>query len=257
MKKFKKVISVCLTTALLISTMSIGAMASSDAKTTSLTYDEQIIQQVEKLTGYDTENAEIVTVNNENSSNRSVSNEKAIKIEKDDGVVLIVPKVSNESNEIVNSFEYAATKRQTRDSNFQVTHLVDMTINMSAYYNQTFIWDEIMTLYTPKSMYFSWNSDVSSAYVNDIAVKFDAKGDYWKISPLTDMGTEKYVSFDIYEVKPTKGVAYGDWAAAMNDNYGLVCTDYFEHGGNIWYSINYTVNGVTRYDTYSWTPFGK
>lgn len=47
MKKFKKVISVCLTTALLISTMSIGAMASSDAKTTSLTYDEQIIQQVE------------------------------------------------------------------------------------------------------------------------------------------------------------------------------------------------------------------
>ena len=89
------------------------------------------------------------------------------------------------------------------------------------------------------------------------SVKFDAKGDYWRINPLTDMGYEKYVSFDIYEVNPTEGVAYGDWGDAMDDNYGLVCTDYFEHGGNIWYSINYTVNGVTRYDTYSWTPFGK
>lgn len=254
MKKFQ-FISAIVAVAMLCSGLT--AFTSSEVEMTTLTYDEQIMEQVEDLTGFDTENAEIVTVNNSTARNRSATTEKAVKIEKNDGVILIVPKISNEANEIVNSFDYAATKPQTRDSHFQVTHLVDMTINMSAYYNQTFNWDQIMTLYTPKSMYFSWNSDVSSAYINDIAVKFDAKGDYWRINPLTDMGYEKYVSFDIYEVNPTEGVAYGDWGDAMDDNYGLVCTDYFEHGGNIWYSINYTVNGVTRYDTYSWTPFGK
>ena len=256
MKRFKKVISICLIAIMSVSTMSVGAFAASDVKTTHLTYDEQIMQQIEKLTGYDTENAKIVTVNSESTLTRQVSTEKAVKIEKDDGVILIVPKIANEDNEVVDSFEYAESKVMTRDSHFPVTHLVDLTVNMSAYYNSRYIGNlQVGWLFTPKSMYFSWNSNNSTARVDDIAVKFDAKGNYWKINPLTNMGYEKYVSFDIYKVLPTEGVSYGDWEDAMNDNYGIACTDYFEHGGNIWYSINYTVNGVTRYDTYSWTPF--
>lgn len=82
-------------------------------------------------------------------------------------------------------------------------------------------------------MYFSWNSNNSTARVDYIAVKFDAKGNYWRINPLTDMGYEKYVSADIYKVLPTKGVSYGNLGDAMNDNYGITCTDYFEYRGNI------------------------
>jgi hypothetical protein len=249
----KKILASMLAVSLLLCSMSVISFAEENI---NLTYEQQIFNQVEELTGIETEKAEIITVENNIASARKSNSEKAIKIEIDDGVIVIVPKIANEDNEVVNSFEYAESKAMTRDSHFPVTHLVDLTVNMSAYYNSRYIGNtQVGWIFTPKSMYFSWNSNNSTARVDDIAVKFDAKGDYWKISPLTDMGYEKYVSFDIYEVLPTEGVAYGDWEAAMNDNYGIACPDYMEHGGNIWYSINYTVNGVTRYDTYSWTPF--
>ncbi len=227
-----------------------------NANITLNNYETKIFNEIEKLSGYNTDNAEIVELKNTNSMNKNITTEKAIKIDVDDGVIIIVPKIS-ENNEILNSFDYAKNKLMTRDSNFQVTHLVDMIINMSCLYNSTYDWNQLVRLYTPKGMYFSWTSNNSTAGVEDILIKFDANGDYWKINPLTNMGYEKYVSFDIYEVDPTESIVYGDNEAAMNDNYGLVLTDYFNHGGNISYSINYTVNGVTRYDRYSWVPFSK
>ena len=44
---------------------------------------------------------------------------------------------------------------------------------------------------------------------------------------------------------------------AEDDNYGLMCTHYLDHTGAVGYSINYTVNGTTRYDRSSQTVFSK
>lgn len=253
MKKMK-VLALLMISSLLIGNSSVPALAEGS---TMLTYEQQIMEQVEEMTGFETEDAEIVTVSNGNSLSRSTTVEKAIKITQDDGVVIIVPKITNANNDVVNSFSYAETKPMSRSTSFEVTHLVDMTINFSCFYNQEYFWEEGVTLYTPKSIYFSWNSDESSAKVDEIEVTFDANGDYWKIDPLTDLGYEKYVSFEVSKTNPKEGISYGDWGDAMNDNYGIACTNYFDHGGNIWYSLEYTVNGVTRYDTYSWTLFGK
>lgn len=257
MKKFKKIIVMSLVCVLTLSLLCCGVSADVKSKDITLdNYEEIIFDEIERISGYNTDNAEIIELNNTNILTKSVAIEKAVKVTTDEGIVIIVPKIA-ENDEIVNSFDYTRNKLMTRDLDFQVTHLVDVVINMSCLYNQTYNWSELIGLYTPKGMYFSWTSNNSTASVRDILIKFDANGDYWKINPLTDMGYDRYVSFDIYEVNPTEGVVYGDNAAAMDNNYGLVFTDYFNHGGNISYSINYTVNGVTRYDDYSWIPFGK
>lgn len=254
--KLKKIIAMVLATMLAISTINISTFALENDTVANSSFETTIVKEVKELTGLSFNDYEIVTLDNVLATDKVMIKETAIKIAHDDGVTIIIPKISDEET-IVNSFDYAKSVILRDGSHVTAPHLVGMTVNISAYYNAVFSWGLWSNIYTPKSVYFSWSSSNSTARIDDIAVKFDANGDYWKINPLTDIGYEKYVSFDVYKINPTKGVSYGDWAAAMNDNYGLVCTDYWNHGGNIWYGMNYTVNGVTRYESCSWQPFGK
>lgn len=94
-------------------------------------------------------------------------------------------------------------------------------------------------------------------YIEDITVYFTAIGDYYRINPYGSMGYETRVDFEVYEMYPAKGTAYGDWAQAMDDNYGLMCNDLTVHGGFAEYSVNYYVNNVKHYDNGVTTVFSK
>ncbi|MDO4296400.1 MAG: hypothetical protein Q4D90_09630 [bacterium] len=238
---------------------SITSLASTAENKTSVdwnNYQQKIIEEVRELTGIVDGSVEIVTLDNKTRMG-SIVEETAIKISENGKDTFIIPKIV-EDTEVINSFQYAIQALRRRDNSWKLTHLVDMTVNFTCYYNQRYDFSS-GTLYTPKGVAFSWTSNNSTASINNIKIKFSTNGDYWKLSPLTSMGYEKYTEFVIEKNNPGKGVTYKNTNNAMNSNYAIVCTlaDIEGHGGNLWYEMTYTVNGNSIYDDYSFLVFSK
>lgn len=241
----KRSFYICICTFLVFGLLNVTSFVLADDSLIRANEDFGIIEEVSVLSGIPKDKIEVVNTGDENR--------KILKVKNSLGEGYIVPMIKV-GDSLVNSFEYAETTTQPNGVLIPVKHLVDVTINIFALFNESSAAGNSGKLYTPKGVNFYWLSNNSTAYINDIGVTFEAKGDYWKINPRTPMNTERYVKFEVYKQMPAKGTSYGDSAAAMNDNYGIDPTTPLP-GGTVVYSINYTVNGVTKYDTYMWTVF--
>ncbi len=242
----KRSFYICICTFLVFGLLNVTSFVLADDSLIRANEDFGIIEEVSVLNGIPKDKIEVVNTGDENR--------KILKVKNSLGEGYIVPMIKV-GDSLVNSFEYAETTTQPNGVLIPVKHLVDVTINIFALFNKTAIYGGTDALYTSKGVSFYWLSDNNTAYINDIHVLFDTKGDYFKINPLTSMNRKEYVRFEVYKQLPIKGTSYGDSTAAMNDNYGVNPEPNNGEGGNIAYSINYTVNGVTRYDTYSWDVF--
>lgn len=187
-------------------------------------YQEIIKQQVTELNGVGAEDMKVIELGDDSSvstQNINDTGERALEVVTEtDGVIehkIIILK-RVVGNELVNSFTYAEEMLDDT-GDYGVMPMADVPF-----------------------------------YLTDTTLNTSS---YYKINPYTNMGFEKRTDFEIYKQYPTKGTVYGDWAQAMNDNYGLMCNNLTVHGGRVGYSINYTVNGVTKYDRGSRTLFGK
>ena len=272
MNKFKIVIMLGFCLLIMTSVTCTSVLAKEDVSSDN--YNDIICQQVSELIGVPEES--IQTVKLQNSTTESIfkfkednENDRALEVVSErNGVIekkLIFPKIVIDG-ELINSFDYAEMLWENSndeygimptDAHIPITNLVDTTLNISCYYSSWKINLAAPLVYTPKSVYFSWTSNNSSVYINDVDVFFFAIGEYYCKNPYGSLGYDKRVDFEVYKVRPDKGVSYGDWAQAMDDNYGLMCTHYLDHTGAVGYSINYTVNGTTRYDRSSQTVFSK
>lgn len=251
----KKLTSAFLAVIMVISLSCFGASAETYDKAETVTldnYKEKIVEAVVENENITADNIEVISL--DNGSAKSANPEMAIRIYDETGAMTLIPQVIV-NDELVNSFAYTKKALMSKDYSFPV-NLVDVTLKFNCYYEVAKI-DNWLPVYIPKGLSFSWMSSNSSAHVNSIETMFDAKGDYWYIPSGNDLGYEKYVKFVVNKSNPSKGYWYNDSSQALSNSYGLVCSDYFSHGGNLYYETTYTVNGTTRNSYKSFPIFGK
>ena len=225
-------------------------------------YQEIIKQQAAELAGVAADDMQVVELGGNGSvSTQSINDSNELVLEvvtETDGLVehkIIIPKLVV-GNELVNSFAYAEEMLDNMDDGimpmdahipFPFEKATDAVFNVSCYYYVTHTGIGSDPLFTPKSLYFSWNSENSGVDVEDVDIYFDCNGYYYRLNPYASMGYEKQANFSVYKWQPEKGVAYGDWAQAMDDNYALLCSAP-EQCGLMDYSMTYIVNGIRYYE---------
>lgn len=271
MKKARKLLVMGITMILSVGIFTALHAGAEELTVTQNNYQEIIKQQAAELAGVAADDMQVVELGGNGSvSTQSIndSNELALEVVTEiDGLVehkIIIPKLVV-GNELVNSFAYAEEMLNNMgdygvmpmDADVPF-YLIDTVLNVSCYYNKTTYVLGNNPLFTPKSLYFSWTSEHSGVDVEDVDVYFDCNGDYYRLNPYASMGYEKQANFSVYKWQPEKGVAYGDWAQAMDDNYALLCSDP-GHCGIMDYSITYIVNGTRHYRAkgYPTTLFDK
>lgn len=222
----------------------------------------EIIEQAKKES--ELTDKEFHLVSNENAgimSNESTFMLESVDINENGDVIKtsILPYKVLENGEMIDSFEYAITAKNTTPTTF-----VDVTITVithyAAYQDPYWSW-----VYRHAGIEAYWSSNNSTVRVKNMLVRYETKGDLYAYPDVVNDGVRNspllqrdyWIRSQISQSSPVKGTVYIDGNNTMPLNRVVYMSHYFEHKGLIYLKLDYDANGKSYSHDRSYTVYGK
>lgn len=198
-----------------------------------------------------------------NSSNRQSTIQKDMAIQamvvnnEQVEMTTIIPYKVTASGELVNSFEYANSSAQMRNTDLTTSNFADASVTVKTYFARYPSPMNATTFFRHAGIEAYWSSNNATVEVDRLYVLYESAGELYAYpecisQPNCKVQDYYFIGSYIDEEFPPEGRLYVSPEAPMPTNRVLCFTDFMFHGGNVYVQLEYYVNGEFEEDHHSY-----